>query len=125
MEQLARGDGPVTLLVREALTIQENSVEPQQPGAEVAQTVAVLVHVLPCLRGIHLAPTIPPAAPSWGRAPLGLCPQSTCRVASAWPEVFGGSRRAGGSSAEGLQARSICSGRASPADTEPSRTARS
>ena len=36
----------MALLVRAPLTVQENSVEPQQPGAEITQTVAVLAHDL-------------------------------------------------------------------------------
>jgi hypothetical protein len=58
VEELARGDGPMALLVRAALTVQENSVEPQQSAAEITQTVAILVHDLSCLSGIHHAPTI-------------------------------------------------------------------
>ena len=46
MEQLARGDGSVAILVGPALTVEQHPVQTQQPGVEVAQAIAVLVHDL-------------------------------------------------------------------------------
>src|SRR5262249_56626556 len=44
MEQLARGHGAVAIFVGAALPVEQERVETQQPGAEVADAVAVLIH---------------------------------------------------------------------------------
>ena len=48
-ERIAVAYPAVDALRCEALAVQQDSVKPQQAGAEGSKTVAILVHGLPCL----------------------------------------------------------------------------
>src|SRR5207249_11791175 len=71
VEELARGDGPVAVLVRAALPVEENSVKSQQPAAESTHPVPVLIHDL-----AHAAP-VPGQTSSASSSPILAATTST------------------------------------------------